>query len=390
MDLPVSHNKLVSELLKVNENVIVLLVGGSPVTLPWNNEIKALLNLYLGGQSGGEAACRLLFGDVSPSGKLAETYPKRLEDNVNHEFFPMGPRIVEYRESIFVGYRYFDAAKKEVRYPFGFGLSYTDFEYSNLKLSKKAITETELNNEGLKVSFTVKNVGRRKGAEIAQVYVKDKVSTVFMPEKALFGFDKVVLEPDEEKTIEVTLNARAFSFYDIDDNHWSIEQGEFEILVGKSSRDIVLSSTIDVTPDDLDVRIPDFRISCPVYYNLVGADTIQQEEFEVLCGVKMPENKPYEQGEYHINCTVGDVSETKLGTRFLKLVSFAAGFIAKDSANKAMILQSVRSMPIRALNGFTGGLVSKMATEGLLEVLNKEKGGWKKIREGLKKENRLK
>ncbi|MCQ2603149.1 MAG: glycoside hydrolase family 3 C-terminal domain-containing protein, partial [Clostridia bacterium] len=182
INMPEGHEFLVEELQKVNENIIIVLSCGSPVKLSKVEPLsKAILNTYLGGQAGGQATYDVLYGIVNPSGKLAETFPIHNHDNIAARYFPMGPRTVEYRESIYVGYRYFDAANKEVQYPFGFGLSYTTFEYSDLKLSKKSINE----GDKLTVSFKIKNTGNVAGAEIAQLYVSDVESSIFRPKKEL-------------------------------------------------------------------------------------------------------------------------------------------------------------------------------------------------------------
>ena len=191
LNLPDSHYMLVDALSKVNENVIVVLSCGSPVALDdVVPKAKAILNLYLGGQSSGRAAYALLFGKVSPCGKLAETFPLKNGDNIVSRYFPMGPRSVQYRESVYVGYRYYDSAEKEVLYPFGYGLTYTKFEYSDLRLSSSDINE----GEDLTVTFKLRNTGNFDAAEIAQIYVSDVQSSVFRPKKELKGFKKVFLK----------------------------------------------------------------------------------------------------------------------------------------------------------------------------------------------------
>lgn len=197
MSTPNSHIDLITAVSKVNPNVIVVLSGGAPVEMPWINAVKGVLNAYLGGEASGEASVELLYGEVNPSGKLAETYPIYNEDNPTYSNFPGSAKSVEYRESIYVGYRYYDKLKKEVRFPFGHGISYTSFKYSDIRLSKKSIKDSEK----LIVSFKLKNIGERAGAEIAQIYVKDIESTIFRPEKELKGFKKVFLESGDRKSV---------------------------------------------------------------------------------------------------------------------------------------------------------------------------------------------
>ena len=384
MDLPLGHNKLVEEIIAVNPNAVILFVGGSPVTFPWLRKVPALLNLYLGGEAGGDAALDLVFGDVNPCGKLAETFPKHLTDNISSAYFPMGPKTVEYRESVYVGYRYFDSAKKAVRFPFGFGLSYTQFEYSNLKLSSTSISE----NDVLTVTFDVKNIGDKDGAEVAQVYVSDKHSAIFRPEKELKGFEKVFLKPDESKTISVKLDRRSFAYWSADISDWFIESGEFVVSVGASSRDLLLTASVNVTSAKAKITAPDFHVSCPAYYNIGAFDAIPQEQFEALYGAKLPDNSPYKRGEYNINSTLTDVSGTRLGKMLLKTISFGAKIVVKGAENKAMVQNSIASMPIRSFSGFTGGVISMMSAQGLVDMMNKTKGGGKKFIKGFKKENK--
>ena len=194
MNMPPGHDALIAAIAEVNSNVVVVLSNGSPVEMPWANDVSAILEGYLGGQAGAGGVADILYGVVNPSGKLAETFPIRLEDNPSHHYFPGGPATVEYRESIYVGYRYYDTVGQDVRYPFGHGLSYTTFDYSDLHSSQDRIFDTDT----LTVTLKVKNTGAVAGKEIVQVYVRDVDSTAFRPEKELKGFAKVELQPGEE------------------------------------------------------------------------------------------------------------------------------------------------------------------------------------------------
>lgn len=379
MDLPVGHNKLIDEIAKINKNITVVLVCGSPVTLPWTKRVSAILNIYVGGEAGGEGAVDVLFGNVNPSGKLAETFPKRLSDNIAGAYFPMGSKNVQYRESVYVGYRYFDSAKKEVRYPFGFGLSYTAFEYSKLKLSKKSILDTDT----LTVTFDVKNTGKLAGAEIAQVYVKDDKSTIFRPEKELKGFDKIYLEPGETKTVTVTLDKRAFAFYNVCVGDWTVESGDFEIMVGASSRDIRLSAKVTVTAPSVEIK--NYESSANVYYHIGDAAAIPVEQFAAIYGAAVPENVPPKRGGFNVNSTIEEISIVGLGKFIRKLLTFGARLLTKGSANKEMSVNSIVTMPLRSFSSFTGGLVSKQSVNGLVDMLNKTKGGFRKFTHGFKK-----
>jgi beta-glucosidase len=240
--IPDNHQKLIEAVTEVQPNVVVVLSNGSPIEMPWLDKVKGVLEAYLGGQALGGAIADLLFGDANPSGKLAETFPRELSHNPSYLNFPGEGDKVEYKEGIFVGYRYYDKKNIEPLFPFGYGLSYTTFEYSNLSISKKEILDTET----VTVTVNVKNTGEMAGKEIVQLYVKDVESSVIRPEKELKGFEKVELQPGEEKTVTFTLDKRAFAYYNVDLKDWHVESGEFEILIGKSSRDIVLKKSIYV------------------------------------------------------------------------------------------------------------------------------------------------
>lgn len=380
MDLPVGHNKLVKELSEVCPNLAVVLVCGSPVTLPWTKSVSAILNCYVGGEAGGEATVDLLFGDVNPSGKLAETFPKRLSDNINNQYFPMGTKNVQYREAIYVGYRYFDSAKKEVRYPFGYGLSYTTFEYSDIKLSAKSIKDSDV----LTVKFKIKNTGKVAGAEVAQVYVKDVKSTVFRPEKELKGFDKVYLNPDEEKTVEIKLDKRSFAYYNVDIADWAVESGEFEIMVGASSRDIRLTDTVTVKAEK-EVAVKSLANDCSVYYNIGKVEEIPVKQFSALYGAEIPENVAPKIGEFNVNSTVDEVAITGFGKFLRKVLVFGAKVATKGAANKTMAVNSIVTMPLRSFYTFTGGVISEASVAGLVDIFNKQKGGFRRFLKGFKK-----
>jgi len=242
INMPPSHNKLIDEIAAVQKNTVVVLTNGSAVTMPWIDKVSGVLETWLGGQAGAGGIADVLFGKVNPSGKLAETFPMQLEDTPAFFNFPGEQGNVLYGERIFVGYRYYDERKIEPLFPFGYGLSYTNFEYSDLNVSSKNTTD----KEGLTVSLTVKNTGKVKGKEIVQLYVSDSKSTLQRPEKELKKFVKIELEPGEEKTVTFKLESRDFSYFDAKRNTWIAESGEYVISAAASSRDIRLSETVNL------------------------------------------------------------------------------------------------------------------------------------------------
>jgi len=234
MELPGMQNELIEAVTKVNKNTVVVLNVGSPVRMPWIDEVPALVEAYYPGQEAGNAVAKVLLGEINPSGKLSITFPKKLENNpayLNSSYY--GARKVIYGEGIFIGYRYYDQRGVKPLFPFGFGLSYTTYKYGKVKAPKKV-----KKGKPVEISVTVKNTGDRAGKEVVQLYVSDKASSLPRPPKELKGFSKVALEPGETKTVTFTLDERALSFYDPQQGGWVAEPGEFEVLVGSSSRDI--------------------------------------------------------------------------------------------------------------------------------------------------------
>ncbi len=234
MDLPGGQDALVKAVAEVNKNTVVVVNVGAPVAMPWVDFVDGILLSYYPGQEGGLALADILFGDVNPSGKLTVSYPKRLEDNPAYLHYP-GWKDVQYGEGLFVGYRYYDTKDVAPAFPFGHGLSYTDFLYSEIAFPGEVFT-----GEDFKVSVTVENTGDVPGKEVVQLYVRDVQSTLIRPYKELKGFEKVLLDPGETTIVEFTLTPRDLSYYDPYQKAWVAEAGEFEVLVGASSRDIRL------------------------------------------------------------------------------------------------------------------------------------------------------
>ncbi len=243
MDLPGGQNRLIEAIAAVNPRTVVIVNAGAPVTMPWAEKVAAIVLAYYPGQENGNAVARVLLGKVNPSGKLPVTFPRRLQDHPTYINRPYpGCREVRYGEGIFVGYRYFDYADVEPLFPFGHGLSYTTFEYRQLKVPKKI-----KRGQPVTLALTVSNVGPRAGKEVVQVYISDVAASLPRPPKELKAFAKVELKPGQSKEVTFTLEERAFAFYDPQRRDWVVEPGEFEVLVGASSRDIRLRGKITLT-----------------------------------------------------------------------------------------------------------------------------------------------
>lgn len=236
--LPGDQNRLISEVAKVNPNTVVVLINGSAVSMPWVNEVGSVLEAYYPGQEGGNAIANVLSGKVNPSGKLVETFPVKLSDNPSFGNFPGENNQVTYTEGIYVGYRHYDTKNVTPLFPFGHGLSYTTFDYSDLEIANKGKDKI--------ISFKIKNMGEKDGAEVAQLYISDLNASEDRPVKELKNFEKIFLKAGEEKTVTMELKKEELEFFSKINNKWIFEPGKFEVLIGSSSRDIRLKNTFTV------------------------------------------------------------------------------------------------------------------------------------------------
>jgi len=244
MKLPFGQDELIARVLQANPKTVIVLTAGSPVDMTyWNDKASAVILSWYGGMESGTAISDVLFGDVNPSGKLPVTFPKRLEDSPAHSIgdYP-GPDVVTYKEGIFVGYRYFDSMNIDPMFCFGHGLSYSAFEYGELKIER----ESTAREENVVVRFSIRNTGELEGAETAQVYIRDVESSLVRPFKELKAFKKVFIKPNEKKTVTISLDKSSLSYYDPDKKGWIAEKGVFEVLVGSSSRDIRIFGSFEV------------------------------------------------------------------------------------------------------------------------------------------------
>jgi beta-glucosidase len=243
LGLPGKQDALIEQVAAANPRTIVVLNTGSPISMPWLEQVAAVVQAWYPGQECGNAIADVLFGDTNPSGKLPQTFPVRLEDTPAYFDFPGENGKVYYGEGLFVGYRSYDRRKIAPLFPFGFGLSYTTFSYSSLQLSARQIGS----NDTLQVSVDITNTGQRTGKEIVQVYVRDPQASLHRPEKELKAFAKVQLEPGERKTVTLSFGRDALAYYDDLAHEWVAEAGEFEVLVGASSQDIRAAATFTLT-----------------------------------------------------------------------------------------------------------------------------------------------
>ena len=339
MRMPDCQVRLIEAVAEANPNTVVVLHNGAPVEMPWIGRVKGVLEAYLAGQAVGEAAVRILFGDANPCGKLPETFPLKLEDNPSYLYYGGEGDVTEYREGVFVGYRYYDKKKMDVLFPFGFGLSYTTFEYSGLKLSMEKIRDTE----PLTASLTVKNTGSRAGKAVVQLYVGDAESTPLRPVRELKGFAKVVLEPGESKEVSFTLDKRAFAYWNQQIHDWHVETGVFTIEAGDSSRSLPLKAEVTV---ESTVELPRHYTPDSIFMDVMAdpkAASVMREFME-----KTMEIFGHEETE----------EDTKEA--------------AKEAITEDMTLAMMRYMPLRGAMSFGGGADSSERMEELLKKLNGE------------------
>lgn len=355
LSLPPAQEALIEAVAEANPATVVVLANGSSVEMPWLGRVKALLDAFLSGEAGAGAALDLLFGRASPSGRLSETYPVALGDLPSSRWFPEGPATVEYREGLYVGYRWFVTSGEKPLFPFGFGLSYAEFGYSGLALSARAMCDTET----LRVEFSVRNTGRVAGAEVAQLYVAPPEGAVHRPARELKAFAKVFLQPGEERKVVLELDRRAFARWDSDRGRWVVDPGEYGILVGSSSEDIRLDAAIAITAAT-ESPSRDGGSLLPAYCRPRGPASgfaPSDAEFAALLG-RQPPAKSCPRGKaFDMNSTLDELRESLVGRVFFRVALAIARRTeaSPDAATERMLEVSVREMPLRNVAQFGGG-----------------------------------
>lgn len=363
--LPESHNRLIEQVAAAQPNTVVVLAGGAPVEMPWEPEVKAMLNILLAGQAGGLAAVDLLTGTANPSGKLAATYPLQYSDVPSAGFYEAGGKQAQYRECIYVGYRYYDKAKNQVLFPFGHGLSYTSFEYRDLVVSKSEIQA----GEKLRVSVTVRNSGERDGAEIVQMYVGDMEPGTFRPEKELRGFTKVFLPAGAEKRVEFVLEARAFAYYDVEVKGWVVPEGSYQLSVGASSRDIRLQKQVRVHGS---ARNPSINAAAEWYTRPSGK--VSSADFESVYGKSMGPVKLLRRGEFTLASSFAEMQESfwirQIMKYYLNQLSREHAASGSSDPNFGMVIEGFKHTPLKGLVGLSKGRLTLSMAHGMVDIAN--------------------
>ncbi|MDR1927121.1 MAG: glycoside hydrolase family 3 C-terminal domain-containing protein [Oscillospiraceae bacterium] len=369
LELPPCQNELIRAVARVQPNTVVVLHNGAPVRMPWINDVAAVLESYLAGETVGEAQLDLLYGDFSPCGKLAETFPLALQDTPCYDYFPGNPKTVEYRESIFVGYRYYDKAAKEVLFPFGHGLTYTTFQYSDLKLSAKTFRPGDL----LNVSLTVENTGDYDAAEIVQLYVEAPESGTFRAQRELKGFAKVFLKAGEKRRVSMELDASAFAYYHTGLRGWHCESGSYALHAAASSRDIRLSACVELENPAQAPSIYD-AARFPSYQN-ADLTRVTDAEFEALLGFPLPPAY-FEPGHrLTLDSSLEESAQRLPGRLAMKAINLSLpllGIVLKDLGDPKSLLAGVTEMPIRTMAEWAHGMINREMAEAMVSLFNEE------------------
>lgn len=359
--IPQNQIELFKQVRVFSKKVIVVLSCGSAVETGWCRSANAIVYGCLSGQAGAKAVCNVLTGKVNPSGKLAETFPVKYGDCSSATNFPGKQMTVEYREGLYIGYRYYDTAKVPVAYPFGYGLSYTKFEYSDISADENGVT------------FKITNTGEYDGAEIAQLYVGKKDGKIFRPAKELKGFKKVFIKKGESVTVTIPFDDKTFRYFNVNTNKWEVEGGEYQLYIGASIADIRLEASIERQGTTNDY--PYNAALLPSYYSGHVAN-VSNEEFKTLIGRDIPQAGYdfYKKNRMviHENCTVADLRYSKrwVGRAFAGVIRFAIAFLRKTGKRTTAntLVMGVLHQPVRGLAKFGG--MSRRQMEALLLMFN--------------------
>lgn len=365
LKMPEAQIKLIRETVKANPNTTVILMGGSPIEVEWIDEIPAVLLMSLGGEACGAAVAELLSGDAVPGGKLAETWPMALEDVPSYRWFPGNEKTVEYRESIWTGYRYYDRSETPVRFPFGYGLSYTSFQYLDIETDIIELRE----NESVKVTITVRNTGNREGEETVFLFSSHQSEAVFQPEKELRGFCKLFLNPEETGKVEFNLSTQDLAFYNVAVHDWYAEPGEYILRAGGCSTELPLTCKITLKTKHQPVR--DLNQDAPAYYVRLRDMSIPDDQFEALYGGKLPDPVNRIARPYRPEHTLENMRHNLIGKILLKYVDYLSFKVSQaEEGQEGMMAAAMKEMPLFALVASGGDMFPEKMMHGILNLLN--------------------
>ena len=354
MRIPQNQIGLLEDLVKVNNNLVGVLSAGAAVEMPWHYCLKGLLHGYLSGQAGASGMMDVITGKVNPSGRLNETYPLRYEDTPAFRNFPSVERNAEYREGLYIGYRYYDTSKVRIHFPFGYGLSYTSFAFSDLDITPEG------------VAVTVTNTGAVDGAEVVQLYVGCKEANVFRPEKELKGFQKIFLNAGESKRVSIPFDDYTFRYWNVKTNRWEIEGGTYDLMIGSSVVDIKLTGQLTVAGTT--TAFPYEKERLPAYYSGIVQD-VKTEEFEWLLGHPIPDGRW--SGELGVNDALCQLYYAK--SRLARLIYKILTRLKNRSEEKGkpdLNILFIYYMPFRGIAKMTNGIVSMAMVRGMVRMVN--------------------
>ena len=356
INMPEAQNHLIEKLSEVNPNIVVVISSGSVIKMPWQDQVAGILHGYLGGQAGAGAMLDVIVGNYNPSGKLNESYPLDYEDGPNVKYYPGLEKTSEYREGIFVGYRYFETANVPVQYPFGFGLSYTTFEYSDLTIDNHTI------------SFTLKNTGEVDGEEVSQVYMEAPGQFIHRAKKELVGFTKTNLKAGVEKRVSIEINERAFQYFNVKTNQWETEKGVHKLLVSTNVADVKLSGDVNL---EASTTSQPYDVSLMSNYETANVTNITDVEFSALLGHEIPPSKWDTRKPLDENDTISQLYYAKSGIARLVYKIINGKKVKSEKAGKPDLdILYIYNMPFRGISKMLGGMVNREMVDAMMIIIN--------------------
>lgn len=367
MALPEDQNRVIAAVAEANPNTVVILMGGAPMELPWEEKVNSILLMYLGGEGVGTAATNLLLGKAVPSGKLAETWPFRTEDNPSYGNFPGNIQNVEYRESIYTGYKYYDTADVPVRYPFGYGLSYTEFQYESPELKQSSCHF----GETVELQVNVTNTGAREGAATVLVFGTGPNNVVFHPKRELVAFTKVYLQAGESKTMVLPVDTKRLGYYNTEIGDFYAAPGTYGLLIGDCLDNLPLSLNLELTGEEQPQ--PDLHAEAPAYYAPKAGtfNTLPVSQFEALLKAKVPYVPDRYERPYTEENSIEDMQHTAIGKVLLGVVKvLAAQMEAAEPGQEGMMGSMMREMPLYGLTASEPDMLPEFLMLGIVDFAN--------------------
>ena len=368
LSLPSNQEYIINQVKNLNENIILVLQIGSPIVMPYYHNVKAILNCYLGGEALGTALDRVLFGVVNPSGRLAETFPLRHNDISSDKYFKTGNNNCFYQESIYLGYRYYCSSNTDVRYPFGYGLSYTHFEYSNMQVSKSKLIK---DNQKISVSVDVTNNGPVDGKEVVLLFFEAKNPSMPRPKRELIDFDKVLIKNGEMKTVKFKVDVESFKYYHPELRKFTTDDGVYNLQICKNARDILTEEPLEVLRGVEHIKSIWNTLDS---YTPINGLTFKNEDFKSLINISLSGQSIKCTRPFTINNSLEDISDTKVGKFAYKKIyqTAMAENTNQDPQHVNMMLTALKQMPLRALALLSNGVLRVNLVKALIFATNKK------------------